>query len=125
MSRERCEKERQLNVFLSRQCGHEIIKLENEADVSSAPGCQLTFAQLFDGLIRNRNRTLRGTIQTTDQIEQRALARARGPHESQELTSHHLQVELIKHRCDFGSTTITFDDFRNGYQHVGHSEKGV
>mmetsp|Transcript_67299 Transcript_67299/g.186139 ORF Transcript_67299/g.186139 Transcript_67299/m.186139 type:complete len:242 (-) Transcript_67299:1016-1741(-) len=91
------QQQRQLDILLRRQRRHQVVELEHEADLGRPPFGQGRTRELVDALTAHGDGTAAGRVQPTHQIEQRGLARARGPHQRQELALLHVQVDVVQH----------------------------
>ena len=91
------QQQRQFHVPLRRQHRHQIVKLEDEADVPRAPRGQFAVGQLVHALAGDAHRAFGGPVQPADQVQQRALARARRPHQRQKFARRHLQMQVRQH----------------------------
>ena len=73
-----------------------MIELEDEADVPGPPAGQLAFAHGGNQLVLHPDVALAGRIDPGDQVQERRLARAAGPHQAQELALGHFQREVLE-----------------------------
>ena len=74
-----------------------MVELEDEADVAGAPAGQLRFVIAAISFVADPHFALAGPIESGDQVEQRRLARSAGPHQRQEFSFRHFQVESVEH----------------------------
>src|SRR3972149_11715816 len=87
------EEERQLDVARRAQDREEVIELEDESHMPRSPGGEPSFRQSIDTLTIDGDLSLVRAVEPSDQIQERALARARGAHERQEVPFRNLQIE--------------------------------
>src|SRR5262249_9159704 len=71
-----------------------------------------------DSFAADGHRALRRTIEAADQIQQRALAGARWPHQCEELTARHLQMQVGQDVDLFRATMENFFDPIHAHQVV-------
>ena len=74
-----------------------MIELEDEADVPRPPAGQLPFRHLGDQLVADHDFALAGRVEPGDQVQQRGLARAAGPHQAEKLALRHVQGDAVEH----------------------------
>ena len=91
------QQQRQFHVALRREHREQVVKLEDEADVPRAPRGQLAVGQFVNALARDAHRAAGGAVQPADQVQQRALARTRRPHQRQKLARRHFQMQVLQH----------------------------
>src|SRR5262245_28899310 len=91
------KQERQLHVFIGREHRQKMVKLKDEPDAARPPLRELAFRHLRDMRVADPHVAGAGPIQSRDQIEQRCLARARRPHDAQELALGHFEAEIVEH----------------------------
>ena len=92
--RQRREQQRQLDVALGRQHRQQVVHLEHEADVIRAPLAERAVAERVGALAGDLDRAGARPVQAADQVQQRRLARARRPHQREEIPFRDVQVEL-------------------------------
>ena len=74
-----CQQQRQLDVLRRGQHRHEIVELEDEADIRGAEARELALRQGVDALPRHMDLPAVGMVDTAEQIEQCGLAGPDGP----------------------------------------------
>ncbi len=79
------QEERQLDVFLRRQHGQQVVELEHETDVSRAPFRQLVVRHRRELGAANPDRAARRAVEPAQQVQQRRLARARRAHDGEKI----------------------------------------
>jgi hypothetical protein len=95
------EQQRQFDVLRRGQHRHQIIELEDEADIGGAPGGEFALGETIDALVGHRNLAGVGAIDAAEQIEQRGLARTGRPHDRDEIAAGDRKVEMIEDRDRF------------------------
>ena len=89
--------QRQLDVPLGGEHRHQVVELEDEADVRGAPARKLVGAEAVDPLSLDPHAAAGRRIQPADEVEQGRLARARRTHESHELALSYVEVDVMQH----------------------------
>jgi len=84
------------HIVQSTELWQQVMELVNKADVLVAQVAQGLGAQARQGLAHDMHLTLRGRIQTAQQMQQGAFARARGAHNGDCLASLHRQVYRLQ-----------------------------
>ena len=77
-----------LDVLLHRQIGHEIVELEDEAELSSAVFHEIAIRKIRKFGPAHANRSAVGRLEPADQIQKRRFARTRGPEQHAGLALH-------------------------------------
>src|SRR5205814_478449 len=117
---ERRQEQRQLDVLEGREHGEQIVELEHEADVRRAPAGRVRFAQPGDVGARDRHRPGVGTIDASDQVQQRGLAGPRGAHQAEELPLGNLEGDVAQHGNRHAVASIGFGDAAHLHDRIGH-----
>ena len=91
------EQQGQFHIPFRVQDRHQVVKLKNKAHMPRAPLRQLTVGKMVNALAAHRHGTLRGPVQTADQIKQGAFARSRRPHQGEKLAGRNLQIQVGQH----------------------------
>src|SRR5690606_37348377 len=84
-------------VLLRVERRHQVVELEHEADVVTAPVRQLSRAHGVDALAVDLDLPAAGRVQPTDQVEQRGLAGAGRAHQRDEIAFRDFQVDAVQH----------------------------
>ena len=87
-ARQRRELQRQLDVAERRQHRHQVVELEDEADVRRAPQREVGIGQLCNVDAGDANLARRRLVDAGDQVQQRRLARARRAHQRDVVAAH-------------------------------------
>ena len=90
------ELQRQLDIFQRGQHRDQIELLEDEADVLVAPAGDLAVAERAQVLAEDADLAAGGPVHGGDQVQQRGFARARRPHERDELALVDLEVDVVE-----------------------------
>ena len=90
--------QRDLHVVHHREVGHQVELLEDEPDPLVAHARELAVAIAVDRLAVERDRARARLVEQPHQVEQRALAAARGAHDRDELALPDLQVDVVQRR---------------------------
>ena len=93
-----CQQQRQLDVLRCGEHRHQVVELEDEADIAGAPGGELAFGHAVDALIGDRKLTLIDMIDAAEQVQQRGLARTGRSHDGDEIAARDRHVEMIEDR---------------------------
>ena len=72
------------------------------------PSCRVR--QLVDGEAVDFDGARGRTIEAAEQIQQRGLARTRGPHQRDEIAARQVQIELLEHRHHFAAALVLLGD---------------
>lgn len=88
--------QRYLDVLHDRQLADEIEGLEYEADLAAADLADLVVLELGDIVTVEQIRASRGLIQTTQDVHEGALARARSTHDGDKLALGDVQVDMLE-----------------------------
>ena len=92
------QQQRQLDVLNRIQHRNQVVELEDESDVPAAPLGQLAFRQRCEVSSGHNHLARRRAVDAGDQVQQRGLARARRPHQRQELALRHFEAQAVEHR---------------------------
>ncbi len=87
---------RQQYIFLGRQRGDELIRLEHKSNLAPAHYRELVFAQSRDIRAIQHDISSRGGIQARKQAQQSALTAARSAHDRHELSSGNFEIDSAK-----------------------------
>ena len=85
---------RQLHVLQSGQVLHQVVELEDKADVVPAVGGQLLLAVIGHLLSVHQDGALVALVHAAQNVEHRGLARARGAHDDAELPLFNLKGDI-------------------------------
>ena len=110
------QQQRQLDVLLRGQGGHEVVELEHETDVLAAPVRELAVAEAVDALAFYLDLATAGRVQPPDQVEQGGLAGARGPHQGDEIATRYFQVQTMQHGDLLGAALVGLAEVADGDQ---------
>ena len=91
------QQQRQLDVLLRREHRHQVVELEDEADLGGAPLGERAAAELVEPLAADRDAAARGHVEAADEVEQRRLARARRAHQGEEVALLDVEVDVVQH----------------------------
>ena len=83
-------------TFRARQCGDELVTLEDEADGAAAKLGELVFRQVADGDAVEVNVAGGGVVEAGEKTEQRGLSGARRTHDGDELACSDGKVEALE-----------------------------
>src|SRR6185369_17534276 len=87
LSGELGEQKRQFDILEGGQHGYQVESLEDVADVLVAPARRLSVAEAKDVLAQYQQLATGWPVDGSNHVQQRGLARARRPHEGEELTT--------------------------------------
>ena len=104
------QQQRQFDVLERRQHRHQIVELEDEADVARAPVGEFGFVELADILAGDDQLAGIGAVDAGDQVEQRALARPRRPHQREELALADVETDAAEDGDLLLSAPVGLDD---------------
>src|SRR5215510_11960331 len=90
------EDERQGNVLQCAQGGQQVEELKDEADPGTTEESDLVIRHLPNEALINQYLTAGGTIQTTDEMEQRAFSGAARPHDDSKLSFGDIQGDAVE-----------------------------
>jgi hypothetical protein len=110
------QQQRHFHVGFGAQHRQQVIKLENETDVSGAPVRQAAARQLIDTIAGDQHLAAGGLIQPGHQIQQRGLAGARRPHQRQELAAVDGQIDAMEHLHFLFAANIALGDIAQGHE---------
>ena len=111
------EQQRQLDVALGGEHRQQVVHLEHEADVVGAPVAELGVRQPVDREAIDFDGARGRPVETAEQVQQRGLARARRPHERDEVAARQIQVELLEHRHHFVAALVLLGDATQARDH--------
>ena len=113
---------RQLDVFKRREVGHQVVKLEDEADVRSPVIRQLGTAQAGDLLAADGNGAAGGLVHAAQQVQNRGLARTAGAQHHGQLALLHLETDAVGCQHLFAAHLVFFRNvFKGNVAHTGFS----
>ena len=87
----------QLDVLVGGEHRHQVVELENEADVARAPAGEFRLAQPDDVRAADQEFARIGLVDAGNEVEQRALARARWAHQREELAARDVEADVAQH----------------------------
>ena len=90
------QQQRQLDVPRRGQHRQQVVQLEDEADVARAPRREPPARELVDPVAADGDRSFDRRVETAQQVEQRRLARARRPHQRQEVAFGNIEVDALQ-----------------------------
>src|SRR5262245_16832840 len=90
------EDERQGNVLQRGQCWQQVEELKDEADPGTPEESNLVIRHLPNEALIHQQLTAGGTIQTTDEMEQRAFSGAARPHDDSKFSSSDIQRDAVE-----------------------------
>jgi len=90
------QQQRQFDVLVRRQHGHQMIELENEAHVPRPPAGQLAFGHRRDQLLAHPDLPLAWLVESGNQIQQRRLAGTTGAHQAQKFAFRDIQRQVVQ-----------------------------
>src|SRR5262245_8096502 len=90
------ENERQGNVLQRAQSGQQVEELKDEADPGTPEERDLVIGHLPNEALIHQKLTAGGTIQTTDEMEQRAFSGAARPHDDGKLALGDIQRDAVE-----------------------------
>jgi hypothetical protein len=88
---------RKSDVLLRGELREEVLKLEDEADVRVAEAGPFSGRELVERLPEDLDSARVGAIDSSEQVEERALSDARRPHDGGEHARLELEVEIPEH----------------------------
>ena len=97
------------NVLLRRQGRNQLIRLENEADLSAPDDRELIFSQPRDVFPIEDDLPGRGRVEPGEQAKQRAFSASRGAHNGRELPGRDRQIDSFQ---DLDAVNACVDNFR-------------
>ena len=114
------QQQRQFDILISRQNGHEIVELKDVTNVVRAPRRQARTRHV--GHVDSADRQASGCrrIDTGNQIQQRRLAAAGRAHQRQKHPLVDIQIEIFQRRDDgvaLVKRTRQFSAFNKGHEH--------
>src|SRR5262245_49027777 len=102
--------QRQLDVLERGQHRHQVVKLEHEPDRPRAPVGKLGLRELRDVDAVDQDRARVGLVDPGNEVEQRRLARARRPHQAEEVAALHVEREVVQHRHHLAAAAVRLED---------------
>jgi len=115
----------QLHVLEGREHRDQVVELEDEPHVGGPPAGQLRLVEGRDVDAADDDRAAVDLVDPGDEIEQRALARARGAHQREELAFADVEVDVPQNGNDVAAALVGLadvshlDDDRLLLQHRG------
>src|SRR5487761_2096617 len=97
-ARQRRQLQRQLDVAERRQHRHQVVELEDESDVHRAPQREIGVREARDVDAADADLPGRRLVDAGDEVQQRRLARSRGPHQRDELALEDVEIEIDQYR---------------------------
>src|SRR6266576_444197 len=107
------QEQRQLHVAFRGEHGKQVVELENKADVPRPPGGEPAVGEFVDVLARDAHAAAGWAVQPADQIQQRAFARPRRPHQCEEFALRNFQMQIRQH---MNVLRAAMEDFFNAVQ---------
>jgi hypothetical protein len=104
------EQQRQFDVGGRRQHRHQIVELEDKADMAGAPARKGGMRQRFQMFACDVCRACLRPVQPADQVEDSGLARPGRPHQGDEFALGYPEIEVLKHRDPLPPAPIGFGD---------------
>src|SRR5690606_16706124 len=102
----------ELDVLERSEAGHEIVELEDEADVIATIAGQLILARAGQQMIEETHFARSGDIETADKVEESRFARPRGAEDDDKLAGSRRKIDGIEgehlhlaHLVDLGELT--------------------
>jgi len=92
------KQKRKFDVLVGCEHGHEVVELEDVADVHAPPVGELGPGQRGDVRAADDELPAAGPVDPRDEVEERGLAATRGAHEGEEVARGHVEVELLQGR---------------------------
>lgn len=89
---------RDLDVLLDGEIGHQVVELEDKAQLAAAVLTQVGGLERGEVAAVHQNRAGVGILQAADQVKKRRLARTRGPQHDADLTAIDGRVDAVEHR---------------------------
>ena len=115
------EQQRQFDIGRSRQHRHQIVELEDKADMAGAPARKGGMRQRFQMFARDDGPPGLRPVQPADQVEDGGLARPGRPHQGGEFALGYPEIEVLQHRDPLPPAPIGFGDLpqENGVAGIG------
>ena len=111
--RERREQQRQLDVLERVEHRHQVVELEDEADVRARQSASSASESLRDVLAVDQQLARIGLVDAGDEVEQRRLARSRGPHERDEVALGDGERDVEEHRHVLAAAPVALGEMRD------------
>ena len=89
---------RDLDVFLDGEIGHQVVELEDKAQLAAAILAQVGGLEHREVAAVHHDGAAVGILQAADQVEKGRLARARGPQHDADLAAVDGRVDAIEYR---------------------------
>src|SRR5579864_107116 len=102
------QKQRKLDVLISRENGNEVIHLENESHVPRPPVRELAPGHMRDFVAVHGDATCGRHVQAAEEVEQGGLAGAAGAHERDKVTLVYIQLKPLEHLNFFSTAAVGF-----------------
>ena len=94
---------RDLDILLDGEVGHEVVELEDEAELAAAVLAEILARKRSELAVADRDRAAVGALEAADEIEEGRLARARGAEHNADLAAVHGGGDAVEH-LDAGFT---------------------
>src|SRR6266851_6997229 len=101
------QEQRKLDVLKRREHGDEVVHLENKTDVAGAPLRQLAARHVRNFVTVDGDAARGGHVETTQEIEQRGLAGAAGPHKRDEVTLVDVEIQALENLDFFAAAAVS------------------
>src|SRR4030095_4216006 len=98
----------------------QVVELEDEADMLSAPARQLTRARVRQIAAADHDAARRRAIEAANHVQQGGLAGSRWAHEREKLALRHLEIESLEHVDALGPAWIHLVDVLYLHQRFRH-----
>ena len=115
------EEQRELDVLEGVEDGDEVVELEDEADVPRAPRGQGGLVEARDLPAVNDDAAARRPIDAGDEVQQCGLARARRPHEREEVAARNVEGDAVQDRDFEFVAVVDLVDVLDVNERRGHS----
>ena len=89
---------RDLDVLLDGEIGHQIVELEDKAQLTAAVLTQVGGLEHREVAAVHHDGAVVGILQAADQVEKGRLARARGPQHDADLSAVDGRIDAVEHR---------------------------
>ena len=104
--RQRRQQQGQLDVLECAQHRHQVIELEDEADMRGAPRSEIGVGQNGDVDATDLDRAAARLVDAGDEIEKRGLARARRPHQREIIADPDVEIDVDQHADDLVAARV-------------------
>jgi hypothetical protein len=115
------EQQRQLHVLERRQHRHQVVELEDEADVPRPPRRKLGFRERGDVRAGHLQRPPRRLVDAGDEVEQGGLAGARRAHQRDEVARGDLEIDVLEHGHDLRAAPVSLRHTRDAHDGSAHA----